>query len=316
MPEYLIRRNSVFTEFKNIQRINSPKKRYSETVISKQDRYPKSVELKLGDTVYVSESGIGIFASGKVVDGVVQNLSEDIPTCYSVKEIIENHNINKDSSYWTDKLTTFHQRSKGNSNYKFRYHQYFINQKLLPTTIPFEGPLKRYVQQGYAWSFTELRREEVQFIKNPIIPPDTELKLDIPSRLRFELHALFNKEINVSHWIDIDHLVPKSVGGPGNIIENLVPISFSLNRYKSNSIPVNFFQVAIQELDLNFTTDIEELISANDNLINIRRNSVVYDEAKRINSEVWNRGIEFARYFYGKIMQNNYPEYFRIINFE
>jgi len=316
MPEYLIRRNSVFTEFKNIQRINSPKKKYSETVISKQDRYPKSVVLKLGDTVYVSESGIGIFASGKVVDGVVQNLSDDILTCYSLEEIIENYNIKKDSSYWTDKLTTFHQRKRKNSNYIFRYHQYFIKQKLLPTIIPFEGPLKRYVQQGYAWSFTELMQEEVDFIKNPVIPPDAELKLDIPSKLRFELHALFNKKINVSHWIDIDHLVPKSIGGPGNIKENLVPISFSLNRYKSNSIPVNFFQVAKQELDLNLTTDIKELISANENLINIRRNSAIYDEAKMINSVVWSKGIVFAKYFYGKIMQNNYPEYYRIIDSE
>jgi hypothetical protein len=316
MAEYMIRRNSVFTEFKNIRRINSPRKGYSETVISRQNAYPKSVQLERGDTVYVSESGIGIFAVGKVIDGVVNKPIVDFPTCYSLEEIVKNYNIKEPSSYWTDKLKTFHQRNEENSNYIFRYHQYFLNQRLLPTIIPFEGPLKKYVQQGYAWSFTKLKQDEVEFIENPIIPPNIELKLDIPSSLRFELHALFNRKIDVNHWIDIDHLVPKSVGGPGNIKENLVPIGFSLNRYKNDSIPVDFFQVAKLELNWNLTTDTEKLLLANESLIKIKHRSAVRDEATRINTEVWNRGIQFARNFYGKIMQINYPEYYRIIKLE
>ena len=47
-----------------------------------------------------------------------------------------------------------------------------------------------------------------------------------------------------SHIIDIDHFVPKSLGGPGNIEENLVPVGLSLNRYKSNQVPSGLFNYA------------------------------------------------------------------------
>lgn len=304
----------MFSEFKNIRRINSPKKGYSETVITKQDRYPKSVKLEKGDTIYVSETGVGIFAKGNVIEGVIENPETDIPTCNSVNDIVELYDIESQSSYWTDKITRFHQKNKSDASYKFRYHQYFIDQKLLQTTIPFTGPLKKYIQQGYAWSLTELNEEVAEFIENPVIPPDTKLQLDVPSRLKFELHALFNKEINVSHWIDIDHLVPKSVGGPGNIKENLVPIGFSLNRYKNNSIPVNFFSTAENMLGWDLKPGTKELVSQEKNLVNLKNNSSIYDEAKTINTNVWNRGMEAARDFYGTIMHKNYPEYYRIIN--
>lgn len=316
MKNYLIRRNSVFTEFRNIQRIKSPKKGYSETVITKQERYPKSVQLKIGDTVYVSETGVGVFAKGIVVDGVVQNPGKEIITCHSLDQIIEQYDIENQSSYWTEKLAKFHKRNKKGDNYKFRFHRYYIDQNLLTTTIPFEGPLKRYVKRGYAWSFTELEEKEVEFIEDPIIPPDTELRLDMPSKLKFELHALFNKKASINHWIDIDHLVPKSVGGPGNIKENLVPIGLSLNRYKSNSIPVEFFEVAENKLNWELPSDIKSIISQEDGLINLGNNSTLIDEAKKINTEVWKSGIKLAREFYGDIMKANYPEYYRVITSE
>ena len=316
MSKYLIRRNSVFSEFKNIRRINSPKKGYSETVITKQDRYPKSVKLEEGDTVYVSETGVGIFAKGKVIGGVVENPETEIPTCNSIKDILERYDIESQSSYWADKIVRFHNKKRADKSYKFRYHQYFIDQKLLQTTIPFEGPLKKYIQQGYAWSLTELNEEESEFVENPVIPPNTKLQLEIPSRLKFELHALFNKEMNVSHWIDIDHLIPKSLGGPGNIKENLVPIGFSLNRYKNNSIPVNFFSTAENMLDWDLKPETKEVVSKEKNLVNVKNNSSIYDEVKMINTEIWDRGIETAKSFYGRIMRVNYPEYFRIISSE
>lgn len=314
MANYLIRRNSVFSEFKNIQRINSPKKGYSETVITKQDRYPKSVQLELGDTIYVSESGVGVFAKGTVIDGVVGNPEEEITTCQSLEEIVDEYNIEGESPYWTEKLAKFQKRKKKNDEYKFRYHQYFIDQQVLTTTIPFEGPLKGYVKRGYIWSFTDLSSEEVQYLENPVIQPQTKLALEIPSKLKFELHALFNRKVSVSHWIDIDHLVPKSLGGPGNIKENLVPIGLSLNRYKNNSIPVEFFEVAIKDLNWELDQELQKQLKDKNGLLGVRKNSRISDEAKKINTEVWQRGIEAAKSFYGQIMKLNYPEYFRIIS--
>jgi CRISPR/Cas system Type II protein with McrA/HNH and RuvC-like nuclease domain len=56
------------------------------------------------------------------------------------------------------------------------------------------------------------------------------------------MYKLNSKE----HIIDIDHFVPRSIGGPGNIIENLIPISASINRKKSNHVPSKLLDLAKQ----------------------------------------------------------------------
>jgi hypothetical protein len=92
--------------------------------------------------------------------------------------------------------------------------------------------------------------------------------------------------------IDIDHHVPKSVGGPGNIIENLIPMGPSYNRAKSDSIPSYLFKYAYDAqigikipkylLDSvspkNYTNDRESKKLANDIVLKINEN---YETAKK-----------------------------------
>ena len=37
--------------------------------------------------------------------------------------------------------------------------------------------------------------------------------------------------------------MPRSLGGPGNIIENLIPIAASINRRKSNHVPSKLYDL-------------------------------------------------------------------------
>jgi len=70
-----------------------------------------------------------------------------------------------------------------------------------------------------------------------------ELSPKIPGALRLRVYFRLARETD-RHIIDIDHFVPKVVGGPGNIEENLVPVSLNLNRAKSARIPSGLFEVA------------------------------------------------------------------------
>ena len=103
------------------------------------------------------------------------------------------------------------------------------------------------------------------------------------------------------------------MGGPGNIIENLVPIGFSLNRYKNDSIPKSFFIVATREEyqpKLSATKkDIVKLAGLQDDFISTRK----YPEAKKIalsiNASIQKWNISDARQFYLEVSQTFNPHY-------
>ena len=127
-----------------------------------------------------------------------------------------------------------------------------------------------------------------------------------------ELYNLFNAKMQVSHWIDIDHFVPKSSGGPGNIIENLVPVGFSLNRYKSNSIPTGLFKVASEMPSLKKFCK-EEFVEGHPGFLRKKRYPTAYDNAKRINDIVAELPIDEAKEFYRNVMQKHHPGYVKIL---
>jgi hypothetical protein len=97
------------------------------------------------------------------------------------------------------------------------------------------------------------------------------------------------------------------VGGPGNIIENLVPIGFSLNRYKNDSIPKSFFVDSNKDeyqskLSIS-KKDLVKLVGLQDDFISTRK----YPEAKKIalsiNASIQKWNISDARHFYLKVSQ-------------
>ena len=141
---------------------------------------------------------------------------------------------------------------------------------------------------------------------------ENELSSKIPSRLRMDLYSLFNTKLKLSHVIDIDHFVPKSCGGPGNIIENLLPIGFSLNRYKSNSVPAGLFEVAKKYKKLKKYC--RNNYSEKNKSGFIRNDTNAFENALKINQYIADLHISEAKLFYKSVMQKHYPEYVKIIN--
>lgn len=312
---YLIKRNN---SFRDLIKNNSKKKGYFEIIITKNKRKPPSHKLKIHDIIYVAETSGGIYAKGEVI----KTFSVDVFS--TIEEVLDYSKQFKDDSYWLNKIRLFKDKLSSDSNYKLRCHQYLINQKLLKRTIPYNGPLKEYdasIKRGLASIFFELKEKDIKYLEDT---PDYSLKQvkklnsKIPGDLRLKIYSFFNQNYSIGHLIDIDHFVPKSVGGPGNIIENLVPIGLSLNRYKSDSIPRSFFEVALNhDFKRNFTDfekEILKLLKNNEKFILKKDYPNSIHLAREMNDLVseWKK-MDKIKKFYFEVNKKFNPEYVELI---
>ena len=313
---YLIKRSNSIRELK---KINSKKKSYFEIIISKENRNPPSNKLRNADLIYVAETSGGIYAKGKVIESLPVEEFE------TVEEVLSYSKKFKDDSYWLNKMRSFQGKLSAEKGFKLKCHEYFVSQKLLPKTIPYNGPLKEYdasTKRGLAHVFFELNQIDVDYIKKN---PDYNLKkvhtLDskIPGDLRLKIVSFFNQDNSIGHLVDIDHFVPKSVGGPGNIIENLVPVGFGLNRYKSDSIPRSFFQVALEsdfkDSLIDFQKDIIKILEDKSQFIRKSKSPKSNDLARQINAIISNwSDMRKIRKFYQEVNKKFNPEYVSLID--
>ena len=309
MNHYLIKRNPDFTRFGVIDKKNTNNKIYSESIITNSNKNPISIVLKKDYKLWISESDWGIYASAtvtKVKDSLTFNSIE------LLLEYIPKSENKNDNSYWMEKLVKFSSKLAKDSSYNFKYHEYFVDQRLLNINIPLTGKLERLSKPGLASSLIKLQNHEIEFLENPYYERnDFKISTKIPSSLKLDIYNFFNTNLAVQHFIDIDHFVPKSTGGPGNIIENLVPIGLNLNRYKSNSIPKGLFIESINHNDLKAFVKNKYLES--NNIIYFTERTAI-DDAIKINNIVLNwKDLNKIKEFYKKVMENHHPEYTKII---
>ena len=314
---YLIKRSNIFRDLK---KSNSKKKGYFEIIITNKNKAPESSEINKGDIIYVAETSGGIYAKGKVI------ASSGVKELTSVSELLQFSKKFNDDPYWLYKIREFDKMLAIDSTYKLKFHEYFVNQKLLTRTIPYNGPLKRFdasENKGLARIFFKLKETEDSYLNNPKeieyqLKSVHELKKEIPGDLRLRVHSFFNQYSSIGHLVDIDHFVPKSAGGPGNIIENLVPVGFSLNRYKSDLIPRSFFEVALSDhFRNNFQSFEKRIISAlkADKLFLSKKDVPgLIDLACSLNEEVANwDDFEYIRLFYLEVNKSFNPDFVELI---
>jgi hypothetical protein len=304
---FLIKRNPTFSNKGFIIKKPDGKKGYSEILIATSNKEPYPKELKIGDHIYVAENESGIYASGKVIEVCQLRIFEN------VNQILDFAQKSKDEKFWMTKLVKFNDISQSKPGVKLYFKEYFINQSLLKRTIPLSGVLSRLSKKGLAASIIKLNDVEVNHIESPVFVNTSKLNEKIPSSLRLDLYSFFNKNYKVSHWIDIDHFVPQSAGGPGNIVENLVPIGFSLNRYKSDSIPRGFFVMANSfpefqdKINYKWMSSSSEFLKIKD----FPRSKEVCLHINRIIQDEWQ--IEEAKKFYKNVLFYHDSNYVEII---
>ena len=305
---FLIKRSN---SLRQIRKNNNRRKGFFELTIRKTAFNPPSAELKPHDIVYVAETNGGIYAMGEVIE------SGEVETFTSIEKLLEFSKRFNDDQYWLSKIREFSQKLSSDENYKLRFHEYYINQKILDRTIPYNGPLERYdasINRGMASIFFKLRKEDIEYLKEPDyrLKGITAVNPEIPGDLRLKLYSLFNKKYSISHLIDIDHFVPKSVGGPGNIAENLVPIGFSLNRYKNDSIPRSLFEIAANDtFQSNFIDIQKEILNTcrlEDEFIKTNTYHHIKDLARKITGIVnaWS-DLNQIKSFYLAVNEKSHP---------
>jgi hypothetical protein len=312
VSHYLVKRSADFTRHNVIVKRNERNKCLSDTVITSSARKPVSARLLVGDVVYIAEKGGFIYAKG-TVNGTVGERRKitDLHSPEDVFSFVKSEATIKSKRYWYDKLERLLKKQKLDPAAVIRYHEYFIDQVLLDRTVSLNGALKRL---RTVRSMARLTAEEMRSIKSAPLDNVSRLEAEIPSQLRLDIFSLFNRELSVSHWIDIDHFVPRSAGGPGNIIENLVPMGLSLNRYKSNSVPRALYQKALEK-DLTTSSEARRLAGSRDEFLRNKEHPHAIEEARAITARIAKEfSIDQAKAFYGSIMRTHYPEYGRIID--
>lgn len=194
----------------------------------KRKSTPSGSDVKEGDLIYIAQNGYAIFGSG-----IVSNVHT---ICLRGFKEMANYVLNesniKDDSFWISKLKKY---ASDDSEELYNILEYRLEQVVqFNVCYPLED---RFLKQS-AWYYLE-DNFELQLIET-----STELTKHIPTKIREEVYHLFKIQMQDEHIIDIDHFVPASLGGPGNIIENLIPISASINRRKSNRVPSKLFDFA------------------------------------------------------------------------
>lgn len=300
MKTYLVKRSPEFAMNGVIVKRVDKNKVYSECT----SKTPLSNKMNPGEKVFISENGYGIYAHGLItrVDPIVE--------FSSINEVVDYYDLSniKSTEYWMKNLKKFQDKAESET---LKYQEFVVDLKILKRSIPLLGdlePLKK-VQLG----IYELNPEwvsKIQKFKNTGV---SELDLEIPKSLKLDLYSLFNEKHKVSTWIDIDHFVPKSLGGPGNIPENLVPVGFSLNRYKGNSVPSGLFVVANQYPVLKTYVKQEYLSERPQYLRGAEAKSLAEKITNEINDPA-KFSIQEARDFYKSVLRHHHEAYVEVIN--
>lgn len=191
-----------------------------------------------GSTIYIAETGFAIFAKG-TINSPTMHKFEDLG---ELSKFIMTKSKVKDDSYWIEKLKDYYNNTEDFTRRYYVFEYKIIEIESFNQVYPLFGKLRE--QFGF-------KKLDQNFRLKKQVEQQTFLKGEIPSKIRMEVYNSFRIDAK-EHLIDIDHFVPKSIGGPGNIIENLEPIGSSLNRYKSDSIPRKLFD---QELLKKLFTD-------------------------------------------------------------
>ena len=192
----------------------------------KKGSSPNGSKAEVGEEIYIAQNGYAIFAKGVISEKKlieVNGLSEFVRYSSSETKV-------KADEYWLSKIRHY---SKSKEPYKICILEYKIsNTELFENTIPLQ---EEFLEQS-AWYYLE---DDFKF---KIPEKKEELTKHIPTKVREDVYHRF--KINLKEFaVDIDHFVPAKHGGPGNIIENLIPIGPSLNRRKGDSIPSKLYEL-------------------------------------------------------------------------
>jgi hypothetical protein len=249
-----------------------------------------------GDTLYVYETGYAVWALGQITE--VRNREfRDIESILNFATSFGDEASSfSESKFWgpeiLDKIWP-----KLRNERDLCVHVLEVSAELDLLDVPI-FPRLEYVHGRVSWRY--LPQALISYPAELLVSPR------IPSALRYSLYQAFNLH-GQQHYLDIDHFVPKSVGGPGNIEENLAPVGLSINRRMSDDIPSAVFSVA-HRCGYLAEANIEAQLAMADNpvMLSDQRSK---DQARKLIAFVNQRCLAEIRSFYKEVRKAHLPNF-------
>ena len=259
-----------------------------------------SDKINYGDIIRFAENGYGIYKTCKIRCSVLHKLD----TMAEFNKI----RVNIDPYLSEDYIRRKHKEAeKSFEDRKFIYfviveHEIIdLTEYVIQIQRGVQGPLHD-LNKGHIEIINE--RPEVALMKSGFAESGK-----IPGKLKNECRVLFSQIPGYGILAltgHIDHIVPNSSGGPGSILENLMPLISTINIVKNDVPDKGFFNIA-SKWDLR-TVISEEFLRD----FNVSKRNRYKQLVQAITKEIWEKKVEERRLFYWKVRGEIYPN----INFE
>lgn len=287
MAKHLIKRNSNNTNDGIIEfdLINGWK-----TDIARNKFPVEKGKLNIGDEIFLAESGYAIFGKGTVSEVFFHEFSYDELVDFAFNK----SKLKEEKIFWFNKLKKYHQFRNTSNTSNIKVLEFKIENGIV-FSIP------KVLEKRFLYQSTWYHLEN-DFNIGQIEPIDHKLLSKIPGELRKECFHKYNVQPSPNLLLDVDHFVPKSVGAPGNIIENLIPLGHTLNILKSDSIPSGLFKYG-EKYNIEISSDLK--ISPEGYYY---KNKNATKTAKLIVAEI-NKDYEEAKQTYLEIKKYHFSQY-------
>lgn len=212
------------------------------------DNYPSKVQR--GDILWIMETGYGVFTRSKVT-----HAGKVIP----ITDLNELSEVRRSFGYAFQMQTNYWKRLekdvlRAQSNEKPLYFA-AVEHEITDTSFePF--PIETQSGNQTAWEYLNSETKRERFSLRGKVSVEERLADsgddgNIPTRVCLDVQEIWQGRTVIGEPIDqgveFDHHIPKSVGGPGGLRENVVPMPWGFNRVKSNRIPKGLVLVAQKE---------------------------------------------------------------------
>ena len=276
-----------------------------------EDGFPSDV--KRGDVVWIMESGYGVYAKFKI-----KRISET-KKIKSLKDLDKTRIGFPFDFQLQDKFWDGEEKKLKLALSKNKYLHFIV-----VTVVGMENLEDFPIQNkpGLASSWIKLNEEKKKYFfalkdrgmsceENIVKNLKEENYTKITTRVKhnvvrlWEYKTVTGKEIHKTKF-DLDHLIPKSMGGAGIFVENIVPLESSVNRFKSNRIPISFAKVAVKynfkQINQKILDDWSIITKSSKDRRFIKQKSIT----KSILSEIKKWSIPKQRKFYFKVLCEEY----------
>jgi len=266
---------------------------------------PLGSKCEIGDIAYIYIIDYGVVAKGEIRDIKISSFSFLEDVFRFIKKEAKYKNTTGAKSFWGNEvINKLSSRTDGKLNYYVLEVE--IDLELLDEAILLD-PKNSKLKGQNSWVYLDEPIEEYKIQSDELSPI-------IPPQLRQKIQIAFNS-VSSDFVYDIDHFVPKNWGGPGNIIENLIPLNLSTNRNKSDKIPSGLFYVANSNKKISNKIESKYFKEKYHKKESFLKELEAKDDAKKITNLVKEiLSFEEIKTFYNEVRKFHYPELEKILN--